>query len=320
MGITLAASLVSSISFGYLPFYQIINVIRMADYSAIEFIVLTEIRLPRSFLALFIGASLGLAGLLAQGAFANPLAEPAIIGASSGAAVGSIVALTLGLASFGGVATLAVVSALGLSLATFYLARIPNQSNNYLILVIGIAISAFGIALVGIISSFAGRSGSRSITFWYFGSLSLANWDYVIFISGILLISAIAIYSFMPKLDLLSFGDIQVRHWGISPNKVRFTAIVAMAILTAASVSAVGNIAFLGLAAPHIARSIFGSRHQILMIPSMMIGATVLLISDTLARNLASSIELPLGFFTALVGAPILILLARNFAKDVSHD
>lgn len=310
--VTLFAASIIAISFGYAAIPDLFSTLTTSDKASVDYVILTEIRIPRVLLAILVGAALGLAGLLAQGAFANPLAEPAIIGCSSGAALGSIVAISLGLINPVIVFALAAIGAIALATLTFRLALGTKEFGSNLILIIGIAISAIGIALVGIIGTIAGGNGSRSISFWYFGSLSLANFDYV-YIALFALVAGLTLsYGLGRKLDLLSFGDLQAKHWGDEPKTIRLRAILAMSLLTAGAVSAVGNIAFLGLAAPHIARSIFGYRHSVLFLPSLLIGAIILLIADTLARNLAGAVELPIGFFTAIIGAPILIALARK--------
>jgi len=312
LALTLLITIIFAIGYGYAAIPEILNNLLNPDRTSSSYVILTEIRIPRVLLAVLVGAALGLAGLLAQGAFANPLAEPAIIGCSSGAALGSIIAISLGFINPIFVFFLAALGAAALASLTFKLALGVKEFGSNLILIIGIAISAIGIALVGIIGTVAGGNGSRSISFWYFGSLSLATIDYVYIALGALGTALLLIFGLGKKLDLLSFGDLQAKHWGYKPNVIRFRAILAMSILTAAAVSAVGNIAFLGLAAPHIARSIFGYRHAVLFLPTMLIGAIILLIADTLARNVADAIELPIGFFTAIIGAPILIVLARR--------
>jgi iron complex transport system permease protein len=308
-----------AISFGYAAIPEIFSTLLNPDQASASYVILTEIRIPRILLAVLVGSALGLAGLLAQGAFGNPIAEPAIIGCASGAALGSIVAISLGLINPIFVFLIAALGAVALAVLTFQLALGAKEFGSNLILIIGIAISAIGIALVGIIGTIAGGNGTRSISFWYFGSLSLASFDYVYIALFAIGTGLAVIFGLGRKLDLLSFGDLQTKHWGYKPKAIRFRAILAMSILTAAAVSAVGNIAFLGLAAPHIARSIFGYRHTVLFLPSMLIGAIILLVADTLARNLAGAIELPIGFFTAIIGAPVLIVLARKSALRTNN-
>jgi iron complex transport system permease protein len=317
--IILIISVVLAVSYGYAAIPTIFNSLLNPDQTSSSYVILTEIRIPRVLLAVLVGAALGLAGLLAQGVFANALAEPAIIGCSSGAALGSIVAISLGFINPISVFLLAAIGAAALAVLTFQLSLGAKEFGSNLILIIGIAISAIGIALVGIIGTVAGGNGTRSISFWYFGSLSLATLDYVYIALLAIGVGLSLILGLGKKLDLLSFGDLQAKHWGSNPNAIRFRAILAMSILTAAAVSAVGNIAFLGLAAPHIARSIFGYRHSVLFLPTMLIGAIILLIADTLARNVADAIELPIGFFTAIIGAPILIVLARKALTRTSN-
>lgn len=309
-----------SLSIGYISTGKTLQLLVDFSDNSLERLILIEIRLPRVLLAVLVGASLGLAGLLAQGAFTNPLAEPSIIGASSGAALGSILILIYGINESSLIITAGVLGAMTLAFFTYYLAHSAKNQSAHLIVIIGIAISAVGIALVGIVSAISGNNAARSISFWYFGSVALAKIEYVYLMLIVIAISLLLTKGIGTRLDILAFGDSQTRFWGYSPNKIRFQSILFMSLLSGASVSMVGNIAFLGLAAPHIARSIFGHLNSRLIPTSMLVGSILLLFADTFARNISRGTELPLGFFTALIGAPILILLVRRSTARFNND
>ena len=291
-----------------------------ANTSAAE--ILWQIRIPRIVTALIVGAALGVAGAIAQGATNNPLAEPAILGTSAGAALAVVIGVLANVVVIGSIAAM-VVAAIGALLATLLTLRFATLERSVSplnLVIIGLAFSATISAIVGIITTAVSRSDARSISFWSFGSLALTNSSdllplLIFTIVGI----AIALW-IAPKLDLLSLGDATAKHLGIDPRKVRRIALIALAILIGAAVSTVGTISFLGLAAPHIARLIGGPKHRPLIMQSALLGATILLIADTLARTIAAPNELNVGLFTALIGAPILALLVRNRQSSWSQS
>lgn len=276
--------------------------------------ILWQIRIPRILTALCVGAALGAAGVMAQGACNNPLAEPAILGTSAGAAFGVLTGLLLNVVAIGslGAIVFGVIGGLAASFLTFYLAKTREGQASVVLIIVGIAVSATVSALVGITTSMVVRPDARSVSFWTWGSLALTTgkdlWILLPVVAG-----GIALAWFMaPQLDLLSLGDSTARHIGMDPIRSRRLALIALSVLVAASVSTVGTIAFLGLAAPHIARLGFGPRHQPLVLHSSLIGAIILLLADTAARSVAAPRELPIGLITALIGAPILIVLVRR--------
>ena len=291
-----------------------------ANTSAAE--ILWQIRIPRIVTALIVGAALGVAGAIAQGATNNPLAEPAILGTSAGAALAVVIGVLANVVVVGSVSAM-VIAAIGALLATLLTLRFATLERSVSplnLVIIGLAVSATISAIVGILTTAISRSDARSISFWNFGSLALTNSSdllplLVFTVAGIVIAVWIA-----PKLDLLSLGDATAKHLGIDPRKVRRIALIALAILIGAAVSTVGTISFLGLAAPHIARLIGGPKHRPLILQSALLGATILLIADTLARTIAAPNELNVGLFTALIGAPILALLVRNRQSSWSQS
>ena len=283
-----------------------------SDTSAAE--ILWQIRIPRIATALIVGAALGVAGALAQGATNNPLAEPAILGTSAGAALAVVIGVLANVVAIGSVGAM-VIAAIGALLATLLTLRFATLDRNVSplnLVIIGLSISATISAVVGLLTTAISRSDARSISFWSFGSLALTNSSDLIGLLLFTLLGTSVALVIAPNLDLLSLGDTTARHLGIDPRQVRRLALVALAILIGAAVSTVGTISFLGLAAPHIARLIGGPKHRPLILQSALLGATILLIADTLARTIAAPNELNVGLFTALIGAPILAILVRN--------
>lgn len=271
--------------------------------------IIWQIRAPRILGALIIGASLGIAGALAQGSTNNPLADPAFLGTTAGASLGVIIGVLAGIvdvASAGAIAC-AALGALAATALTFSLARSAFQ-----LIIIGIALSASLSAVAGIAISIAERPEIRSITFWSLGSLSLLTWSELLPLAVIVIGSLYAAFRISAQVDLLSLGDASVRHIGRDPQRIRLFAFIIFSILVAVSVSTVGTISFLALAAPHIARILVGPLHRTLVVASAVIGASVLLIADTAARSIAPPQDLPIGLLIALIAAPVLIVVLKK--------
>ena len=271
--------------------------------------IIWQIRAPRILGALIIGASLGIAGALAQGSTNNPLADPAFLGTTAGASLGVIIGVLTGIvdvASVGAIAC-AALGAMAATALTFSLARSAFQ-----LIIIGIALSASLSAIAGIAISIAERPEIRSITFWSLGSLSLLTWSELLPLIVIAVGGLYAANRISADVDLLSLGDPAVRHIGRDPQRIRLFAFMIFSILVAVSVSTVGTISFLALAAPHIARIMVGPSHRILVAASAVIGASILLIADTAARSIAPPQDLPIGLLIALIAAPILIVVLKK--------
>jgi len=274
-------------------------------------LILWEIRIPRILVALLIGAALGLAGAIAQSAANNPLADPAILGTSAGASLGVVIGVLLNLTEVGSLLAVAfaTIGALLATALTFTWARSVGA-----LIIIGIGTSALFSAIVGLLITSTNNPEIRSISFWSLGSLALATSDSLMVIAPVFALCFFYGFKIAPQLDLLALGDISVRHLGLSPKKIRLKAFFIIGLLVAVSVSTVGSISFLALAAPHIARIAFGGKNRVLTIASSLIGALILLVADTIARSALPPYELPIGLITSLLGAPILILLVRKAA------
>lgn len=273
--------------------------------------ILWQIRMPRVLAAVLVGAALGIAGLMAQGACNNALAEPAILGTSAGASLGAVVAILFGVVQVGSLGAIACGSlgALCATALTFKLASLRSNLSSFALIIVGIAVSASITAVVGLSTAMVTRADARSISFWNFGSLSLITNENLIGLFTVTIIGGAIAWKVAPSLDLLSLGDATAFHLGVDIRKARVAALVALSVLAGGAVSTVGTIAFLGLAAPHIARFIYGPAHRFLIIQSALIGATLLVLADTAARTIAQPNELPIGLVTSLIGAPILIAL-----------
>lgn len=271
--------------------------------------IIWQIRAPRIAAAILVGAALGIAGVLAQGSTNNPLADPAILGTSAGASLGVLVGVLFNIASIGSVAAVlcAAIGALLATLLTFSLARSALQ-----LITIGIGVSAILTAIVGLTITVISRPDARSISFWSFGSLALVTPSALVILAPVLVVSTALAWKIAPSLDLLSLGDASVKHIGHDGQRIRWKAFLILATLVAVTVSIVGSIAFLALAAPHIARFLNGPRNRSLIFYAGVIGALILLIADTAARALVPPYELPIGLLTSLLGAPILIFTLKK--------
>ncbi len=271
--------------------------------------IIWEIRAPRIAAAILVGAALGIAGVLAQGSTNNPLADPAILGTSAGASLGVLVGVLFNLVSIGsfGAVVCAAIGALMATVLTFSLARSALQ-----LITIGIGVSAILTAIVGLTITVISRPDARSISFWTFGSLALVTPSALLILVPVLVIAIAFAWKIAPSLDLLSLGDASVRHIGYDAQRIRWKAFVILATLVAVTVSIVGSIAFLALAAPHIARFLVGPRNRSLIFYAGAIGSLILLIADTTSRALVPPYELPIGLLTSLLGAPILIITLKK--------
>jgi iron complex transport system permease protein len=280
--------------------------------------ILWQIRFPRVTAAVIVGAALAVAGLLAQGACNNAVAEPAILGTAAGASFGAVLAISAGIVQVGTIGAIAcgTIGALLTTSLTFKLAAIRGALSSFGLILVGIAVSAIFTSFVGIASAMVSRADARSISFWSFGSLALVTADNLI---GVAITTATGIaiaWKIAPSLDRLSLGDATAFHLGINVARIRLIALIALSILAGGAVSTVGSIAFIGLAAPHIARFIYGPAHRNLVAHSAVIGALIVVVADTVSRTIAQPNELPIGLATALLGAPVLIALV-TFKNNV---
>ena len=272
------------------------------------------IRFPRIAMAIVVGAALAVGGALMQGVFRNPLAEPGVVGVSSGAAVAASLAIVTG-ATFAGPLTSPLFAFAGGLAATFlvYLAARSGGRTEVVTLVLtGIAVNAVcgaGIALATFLSSTQQR---EQIVFWQLGSLNGTRWQDVAIVAPVTVVGIVGALALAHRLDLLALGERQARHLGVSIESTRVVAIVLVAVLTAAAVALCGIIAFVGLVVPHLVRLLLGPAHRPLLSVSALGGALLLLAADTVARTAVPYADLPIGMLTALVGGPFFFWLLRR--------
>ncbi|MFE7618204.1 iron chelate uptake ABC transporter family permease subunit [Streptomyces sp. NPDC057496] len=276
--------------------------------------VLWNVRLPRVALALLVGASLGCAGALMQGVFGNPLAEPGVIGISSGAAVGAVGSIALGLTFLGNwtITVCAFVAGLATVLLVYALSRSGGRTEVVTLILTGIAVNAFAGALIGLFVFFADNAQISQITFWQLGSLAQATWPKVLAVLPCAALGLLVAPFHARKLDLLALGERPARHLGVDVERLRIALVLVVALLTAAAVAVAGIISFVGLLVPHLLRMANGPGHRFLVPGSALGGALVLVVGDLAARTVAAPAELPLGVLTAFFGSPFFFWLLRR--------
>ncbi|WP_040835631.1 FecCD family ABC transporter permease [Nocardia brevicatena] len=277
-------------------------------------VALWEVRFPRVLLAILVGAALATAGALLQGVFANPLAEPGVIGVSSGAAVGAGTIIVVGGAFVAAwsVAAAAFVAGLATTALVYLLSRSGGRTEVVTLVLTGVAINAFAGGLIAFLLFIASPAARDQIVFWQLGSLNGANWDTVAVVAVLTVCAVTAAVAVAPRLDLLALGESAARHLGVDVERLRRTVIVIVAVLTTAGVAFTGIILFVGLIVPHVVRMLVGPGHRVLIPVSAVVGAVVLLAADVAARSLVDNADLPLGMLTSLIGGPFFFWLLRR--------
>ena len=287
--------------------------------------ILFDIRLPRILLAIFVGAVLASTGAVMQGLFRNPLADPSLIGVSSGASVGaSIMIVTAGGAIQGGalvgLSLVSIGAFVGGFLATLLVYRLATSGMGTSVttmLLAGIAIGALAGALNSLLSYFSDNDMLRQISLWQMGNLSGASWLKV----SIMGVVAVLLMSLFPRdskaLNALLLGESEARHLGINVQWVKRRLIALTALGVGVSVAVAGLVGFVGLIMPHIIRLMIGPDHRWLIPASGLAGAVLLVIADSLARVVVIPAELPTGILTAILGAPFFVVLLLQQRKDV---
>jgi iron complex transport system permease protein len=281
-------------------------------------VLIMHVRLPRILIAVLAGGALSVSGVVYQGLFRNPMVSPDILGVSAGAGLGAAVAILL---SAGLVALQVSAFAAGLLavFASLSVSRLPGLNHDRILMLIlsGMIVGALFNALIMLMKYLAdSESKLPEITFWLMGSLTNVTMYEIKHILPIVLFSLIPLALNAWKLNILSFGDEEARALGIDTSRLRFTSIACASLLTASIVSVTGIIGWVGLIIPHFARFMVGPDHRALLPASFLTGASFLLLVDDLSRTV-SSLEIPLGVITSLVGAPLFFLVLRMTRKKV---
>lgn len=276
--------------------------------------VLWEIRFPRVVLAMLVGGSLGCAGAAMQGSFSNPLAEPGLVGVSSGAVLGAALQIILHVHVFGTWTITAFAFAGGLVtvLLVYTASRAGGRTEVVTLVLTGIAVNAFTGALIGLVTYFSDDAELRSITFWNLGSMASATWEKVGIVAPVAGLGLVTAMACAPRLDLLALGEREARHLGVHVERLRIVVLTTVALLAAASVAVSGVVLFVGLVVPHLVRMVGGPGHRVLLPASALGGALILVLADLAARTWAAPAEIPLGVLTSLVGSPFFLWLLRR--------
>ncbi|QMV66099.1 iron chelate uptake ABC transporter family permease subunit [Pseudomonas berkeleyensis] len=284
-------------------------------------LILAQIRVPRTLLGLAVGMVLALCGVAMQGLFRNPLADPGLVGVSSGAALGAAVAIVGG-AAFGGLheafapyllSAFAFIGGLLVTALVYRLGRRDGQTNVATMLLAGIALTALAGAAIGLFTYLADDATLRTLTFWNLGSLNGASYARL----WPLLLATLAVALWLPRraraLNALLLGESEARHLGFEVERLKRELVFCTALGVGAAVAAAGLIGFIGLVVPHLMRLLVGPDHRLLLPASALAGASLLLLADLVARLALAPAELPIGIVTALIGAPFfLYLLVRG--------
>lgn len=291
----------------------------------VSFIVL-ELRSPRTVLAILVGASLAASGAALQGLFRNPLADPGLIGVSSGAALGAVGVIVLGdtllnpwVSLFGIWSQPLAAFSVGL-LTTIVIYRIATRfgkTNIATLLLAGLAINAIAAGLIGVLTYLADDYQLRELTFWNMGSLGRADWQAIVPSIPLMIVPLLVLFSFSKALNCFLMGETVAEHVGFSVHKIKALVIILTSLSVAAAVSLCGVIGFVGLIIPHCVRQLIGADHRQLLPACMLLGSCFLVCADMAARTIAAPAEIPIGLIMGIVGGPFfLFLLLRNYAHS----
>ncbi|MDF2892271.1 MAG: ABC-type Fe3+-siderophore transport system, permease component [Clostridia bacterium] len=277
--------------------------------------ILLQIRLPRVLLCLVIGAGLAAVGTVMQGIFKNPLVDSYTLGMSSGAALGAVISIVTGISfSIGGVSTTGVFAFIG-AVSTLFLvynlAKRKNAMSVNSLLLAGVAVSYFLSAIISFLM-LLNQDNLQHIVFWTMGSLSLTSWSKVVISYIIIIPGILALLFYARELNILTMGDESAQYLGIDVEKLKRVLLVICCIIVGAVVSVSGTIGFLGLVAPHIIRLIAGSDNKKVIPYSALLGAVLLIASDTVGRTIIQPVEIPVGVMTSIMGGPFFIFLLRK--------
>ncbi|TDS98513.1 iron complex transport system permease protein [Erwinia rhapontici] len=266
------------------------------------------IRLPRVLLAVMVGGALALSGCVMQGLFRNPLADPGLLGISCGAALAVAISIVLSF-SLPGVLKLyqpllaAFIGSLAVTLVIFLLSR-QGQTGLSRLLLVGIAINALCSAAIGVLSWISNDQQLRQLSLWAMGSLGQAQWPVVLVCASVVLPCMVLVQRLATRLNLLQLGEEEAHYLGVDVPRTQRYLLVLSAFLVASAVAVSGVIGFIGLVVPHLMRFCLGGDHRWLLPSSLLSGAILLLLADTLARTVVAPAEMPVGLLTSLIGGP----------------
>ena len=275
-------------------------------------LIVFDIRWPRILLAMIVGAALSVAGASFQALLRNPLADPYVLGVSSGAALGAILSLIWAARTPGAMPFAAFAGAAAASAAVYFLGRRGGYLDSFALLLAGIITASFLSAVIMFLMTIISGRDLRGMAFWLMGDLSTPSPVSPGWLLLVLLIAVGAIYTTAADLNLLMAGEQEAVHLGVDVARVKLVVYLGASVLTGVAVSVSGAIGYVGLLVPHLIRIIFGSDYRLLIPTSAIGGAIIIVVADTLARTVVAPTELPVGAMTALAGAPVFIYLMRR--------
>jgi len=282
--------------------------------------IIWKIRFPRILVALLVGGTLSVAGATYQGLLKNPMADPYVIGVSSGAAFGAAIGISSKIVfNFFGlsfVSIMAFISAVLVMLLVYRIAKIGNKVPITTLLLSGIAVGNFLTAFTSLIMIFAGDNMNK-IFFWTMGSFSGKGWEQLASVLPYIIIGMIIIYFYAKDLNIILLGEDTASNLGVNVERVKKILLITSTVITAAVVSISGIIGFIGLIIPHIARMVVGPDNKSLIPTSFVFGAILLIICDTIARSILSQ-EIPVGLITSILGGPFFVYLLRNKKREIN--
>ncbi|WP_245986138.1 FecCD family ABC transporter permease [Azospirillum thermophilum] len=284
-----------------------------------------DLRLPRTLLGLLVGASLGVGGAALQGLFRNPLADPTLVGVSSGAALATVTAIVLGDVAVAALPALApwiagrwfiMLFAFGGAMAAALCVLGLGRGMATSMLLAGIGINALSMAVVGLLVFASNDRQLRDITFWTMGSIGGAGWPTIAAVAPVVLLALLLILPCARGLDALTLGEREAGHLGVPVQRLGLTVVAGVALAVGASVSVSGIIGFVGLVVPHLVRLCAGPDHRTVLAGSALLGAALMVAADCIARTIVAPAELPVGVVTAFIGTPVFLWLIRRKRSD----
>ena len=330
MTLALVVSVVLAVGLGavFVPPLQVLGIIgnhtvrvpSTTSWSLSDDAIIWQVRLPRVLLAVVVGAALGVSGMVLQAIVRNVLADPYILGVSAGASTGAAAAILFGVGASLGTQSVSIVAFLGALAAlmlVLVLARAGGSITPSKMLVAGVAVGYLLTSTTSLLILFADSTeGARAVIFWLLGSLAQAEWSVLPFAYGSITACLMVVMWWRRRLDVLALGDETAIAIGVDPRRTRLVLIVVVALCVGSAVAVSGGIGFVGLAVPHIARRAVGTIHRVALPAAALLGATLLVWSDVVARTVLQPRELPIGVITGIVGAPALVILVRRLQHD----
>jgi iron complex transport system permease protein len=321
VGLLLVAA-AAAVSIGAVPVPVLNLIVDPSGVTPLQRMVFTELRLPRVALAGTVGAALALAGACLQGLFRNPLAEPQLIGVSSGAALGAIAMIVFGEAlalpealSPYSLPAAAIIGAVAVTGALYAFASRQGHGGVTTLLLVGIAVNALAGVGIGLFTWLANDGELRSLTFWSLGSFGGTQWETALPAMALIALATAFLLPTARRLDLLQLGELEAARLGVCVIALKRRLVFGVAVAVGAGVAVAGIIGFVGLVVPHIARLLGGVHHRYVLPASALLGATLAITADLGARTLVVPAEMPVGLITSAIGAPFFLWLVLRLRR-----